>query len=132
MECSHESKLLRRIDANEELRLEDVRDKKVFAFSGIATPVAFENSLTRLGVRLQGVRRFIDHHRYTEREMHDLLEEAAQKGAEMVVTTEKDAVRLPRLENCPLPVYYLRIELVILKGREEFERCIQEITGQVD
>ena len=130
IECAHEPKVLREVYTHVELPLEALNGKKVVAFSGIATPVAFENSLTSQGARLLGVHRFADHHRYTQRELQAIQSEVAEKGAEMVVTTEKDAVRIPGLENCPVPVYYLRIELVILKGHEEFERCIQEITGQ--
>lgn len=43
------------------------------------------------------------------------------------MTTEKDAVRLPQLPSGILPVYYLRVEITILKGEEAFSRCVSQI-----
>ena len=45
----------------------------------------------------------------------------------MIVTTEKDAVRMPRLDRCDVPIYYLRIQIDILSGRESFDQCISRI-----
>jgi tetraacyldisaccharide 4'-kinase len=57
-----------------------------------------------------------------------LVNEAVELGADAILTTEKDAVRMPRIERCAVPVYYLRIEVRFKSGLEEFERCIGEIT----
>ena len=53
--------------------------------------------------------------------------EAQEAGAELIVTTEKDAVKIPKLPRNFLPAYFLRVEITILRGHEEFNRCIAQI-----
>ena len=48
-------------------------------------------------------------------------------GADALVTTEKDAVRFPRLESAPVECLYLRIAIEILKGEENFAQIIERI-----
>ncbi len=128
MECDHVPCLLRDAFSAEERPLSDLRGRRVFSVAGIASPRSFESSLEDLGATLVGFRHYADHHRYSAREIADVLAEAREKGADMVVTTEKDAVRMPRIDGAPVPVRYLRIEIRFNSGLEEFERCISEIT----
>ncbi|MCL1856823.1 MAG: tetraacyldisaccharide 4'-kinase [Kiritimatiellaeota bacterium] len=131
MECDHAPKLLRNaFDRHEERPLSALQGANVMAVSGIASPASFENSLSELGAHLVGKRYFADHHRYADDEMHEMQDEATRLQADMIVTTEKDAVRMP-LDHAPrIPVYFLRIEMSILKGQNVFTRCLQEITYQ--
>jgi tetraacyldisaccharide 4'-kinase len=84
------------------LRADLVQDKltlalagqKVIAFAGIARPEKFFEPLRQAGAILEAVRPFPDHHAYTKRELDALLRDAAQLRA-ILVTTPKDAVRLP-------------------------------------
>jgi tetraacyldisaccharide 4'-kinase len=66
----------------------------VIGFAGIARPAKFFGMLKSNGARLIASHAYRDHHRFTEKEAKRLLEEAGHKGA-MLVTTEKDWVRLP-------------------------------------
>lgn len=68
--------------------------QRVLAFAGIARPEKFFDGLTQAGVIVRERRPFPDHHSYTAREVQDVLNAAARCGA-IVVTTPKDAVRLP-------------------------------------
>ncbi|KAB0682986.1 tetraacyldisaccharide 4'-kinase [Aureimonas leprariae] len=72
---------------------ERFRERRVFAFAGIADPEKFYRSLREAGATLAGARDFPDHHRFSEEEMHDLREAARRAGADLV-TTAKDLVRL--------------------------------------
>jgi tetraacyldisaccharide-1-P 4'-kinase len=45
----------------------------------------------------------------------------------MLLTTEKDAVRLPEMSPNALPFYFLRVEITILSGHEAFNRCVSQI-----
>jgi tetraacyldisaccharide 4'-kinase len=76
------------------LPLEALRGAAVFALSGIARPDRFEADLGRLGARLVGARRFPDHHRFSATEFVAIQRDALASGAAMIVTTEKDLVRL--------------------------------------
>ena len=66
----------------------------VIGFAGIANPKKFYATLSQSGARLTGTRSFPDHHPYTERQAERLLRWAREWNA-MLVTTEKDWVRLP-------------------------------------
>lgn len=65
-----------------------------YAVAGIARPEKFFADLRAAGWPLTGSRAFRDHHRYTPRDLQQIDGEARRSGAEMVVTTEKDMVRL--------------------------------------
>ena len=73
----------------------------VIAFAGIASPEKFYATLGANGARVIAKRSFGDHHRYTSRQAAALLKEAEERKA-MLVTTEKDWVRLPDEEGTPL------------------------------
>ena len=104
-----------------------LQGKKISAVSGIAAPRGFEESLERLGAEIVARRRFPDHHRYTQQEILDVINEARSRGASLVVTTEKDAVRFPKIERRDVPVHFLRITIELLSGAEDFNQLIQRI-----
>ena len=97
------------------------------AISAIARPESFEEFLIGFGAEIIHAARYADHHRYTEQQILDFVKQAKAAGAEMIVTTEKDAVRIPRLVREDIPFYFLRVEIDILSGRENFDQCIRRI-----
>ena len=48
-------------------------------------------------------------------------------NAKAVITTEKDAVRFPKLERWDVPIFFLRVDIEILSGEEDFRACISRI-----
>lgn len=70
-------------------------DRKAAAFAGIAGPEGFFDSLSRCGVEVCARIPFPDHHRYSSPDLERVIEAASSSGAELIVTTAKDAVRLP-------------------------------------
>ncbi len=72
---------------------ERLEGRKVLAFAGIGRPEKFFATLAGLGAELAETRAFPDHHPYGAAELRDLRERAQVLGA-VLVTTEKDAVRL--------------------------------------
>ncbi len=89
-----------------------------FAFSGIARPDRFEDDLRVLGIRLVGVRRFADHHRYRPRELDAIAREARQRGAEILLTTEKDMIRVTSAPEDGLPLYALALRVITQGGAD--------------
>jgi tetraacyldisaccharide 4'-kinase len=69
-------------------------DQPAFAFAGIAQPGRFFADLECAGWQLVGRRGFADHHRYSRRELEDVAARASAAGARVLLTTEKDIVRL--------------------------------------
>ena len=127
VECAHRPIHLEEIYTHEIKPLEFLKDLRIGAISGIARPESFENGLKKLGVELIYSRRYADHHRFGESEIGKMFERSKARGARAVITTEKDTVRFPRLGKRPLPVYFLRVEIEIIRGQEAFERCIAKM-----
>ncbi len=127
IECQHCPRFFQDVFRSDKMNLTEIQGKKVAVVSGIAVPAGFENELQRLGAVILGRHRFADHHRYSQQEIIDIINESRKQGAEMVITTEKDAVRFPKMERCDVPVYYLRVDIDILSGVESFEQCISRI-----
>ena len=132
IECAHRPQYLQRFgapfDAAEGREpLAFLTGRRVFAFSGIATPESFEKFLRDLGARLVGRERFRDHYRFVEEDLAELFALAQREGAECVVTTEKDAVRIAPGFRGPLPFYYLRLEIDIIHGAADFDEAVSRI-----
>ena len=72
-------------------------------------------------------RRYADHHRFRESDIAKMFERSKARGARAVITTEKDSVRFPRLGKRPLPVYFLRVEIEIIRGHDAFQRCLERM-----
>ena len=127
VECNHTPKVLKDVWSREEFPLDWLRGKTVCTLSGIASPKGFENSLRHLGAKVVWCERYADHHRYDASEVLYALNRTADMGADALVTTEKDAVRFPRLETAPVKCLYLRIAIEILAGGESFTQLINRI-----
>ena len=69
-------------------------DRPAYAFAGIARPERFYGDLARAGWKLTGRRSFRDHHQYSDREIDEIVRAASESGAAVILTTEKDFVRL--------------------------------------
>ncbi len=127
IECTHGPIHLENVFTRERLPLEFLKDKWVGAISAIAVPEAFEGSLRKLGARVEIRRRFSDHYRFSRREVEKFMQRCLERDMQLIVTTEKDAVRFPRPGSIDVPVYFLRIEVEILKGQEIWDDLIQRI-----
>jgi tetraacyldisaccharide 4'-kinase len=127
IECAHKPLYLRHLYKDERLPLDYLQGLYIGSVCGIAAPESFENGLRHLGARIELSRKFADHHRYTEAELQSFFQRCVKRDVSAVVTTEKDAVRFPAIAPLPLPVYYLRVEIEILRGDETWEQCVQRI-----
>jgi tetraacyldisaccharide 4'-kinase len=93
------------------------------AFCGIADPESYRQTLDREGIDYIDLVVFPDHHPYLEKEASDLMDKARRAGANALLTTEKDAVRWPVIEDA-LPLHVLPVDLVPVKGEEELLKAI--------
>ena len=107
--------------------LELLKGRKIAALSGIALPVSFEESLIELGGDLVYTKRFVDHHRFSQQEILNVINRGKTRQADFIVTTQKDAVRFPKIDRRDLPIYFLRVEIKILKGAMNFQDCVRQI-----
>ncbi len=128
IECVHDPLYFENaFDADDRKPLDFLRGKKIAALSAIAQPESFEKSLVQLGAEIAYSKRFADHHRFTQQEILNAINRTKKRDAEMIVTTQKDAVRLPKLDRRDLPVYFMRVEIKIISGAKDFQDCVRQI-----
>jgi tetraacyldisaccharide 4'-kinase len=127
IECAHRPLYLQHVYRDERLPLDYLQDLYIASLCGIAAPESFESGLRRLGAKIELSRHFADHHRYTEKELRTFLERCVKRDVHAIITTEKDAVRLPKIDPLPVPIYYLRVEIEILTGHETWDHCVKRI-----
>ncbi len=127
IECAHRPRYLQDLFTGERRELPFLAGKWVAAISGIAVPEGFERKLEELGAHVEIRRRFSDHHRYSRREIDRFMDRCVERDMQLIVTTEKDAVRFPRPSEIHVPVYFLRIEVEILRGHAVWQRLIDRL-----
>ncbi|MEE8351827.1 MAG: tetraacyldisaccharide 4'-kinase [Rhodospirillales bacterium] len=86
-----------------------LKGKPVFAFAGIAQPEKFFKSLKDTDLDIKGTRSFPDHHPFGRGDLEALKVAAMDAGATLV-TTEKDAVRLPAADREEVEVLGISLE----------------------
>ena len=127
IECEHRPQYLQHIETRETKPLEVLKGAKVGTVSAIAVPESFEQGVRGLGASIEETCRFMDHHRFTEQEILSFINACVETGVDYIITTEKDAVRFPRLARMDIPVYFLRVEIGIISNEESFDQCINRI-----
>lgn len=105
----------------------------VLAVAGIASPERFFQDLRRAGWNVVETVSFRDHHSYSRRDVAALAARAEAAGAERIVTTEKDFVRLLPHRPFPVPIGFVPIALDP-DPREEFRNwlasCLRVTRGE--
>jgi tetraacyldisaccharide 4'-kinase len=124
IECAHGPIHLENLYTREREPLSFLDGKWVGAISAIAVPENFERSLTSLGAKVEIKRRFSDHHRFNRRDVDNFMQRCVERDMEIIVTTEKDAVRFPRPTEINVPIYFLRIEVQILEGQAAWDGMV--------
>lgn len=127
IECIHHPLYFEDVFTGERKDLDFMAGKRVASLSGIAQPESFEQSLIQLRAELVYSKRFADHHRFTQQEILNVINRAKKRQAECIVTTQKDAVRFPKIDRRDLAIYFMRVEIKILSGADDFDDCVRKI-----
>jgi tetraacyldisaccharide 4'-kinase len=109
---------LRALDRSGERPPEWLGNRKVATFCALGNPAAFEEQVVRAGAEIVHSVRMDDHHAPTMGDLESLIAKACEEGAEAVIVSEKDAVKLPPLGR-PLPFYALVVRQQV-SGEAEF------------
>jgi tetraacyldisaccharide 4'-kinase len=130
IECNHAPRHWQDIKTGQRFPLDHLRGRHVGAMSGIARPESFEEGVRELGAIVEITKGFADHHRFTKKEILRFLEWCDRRSLDALVTTEKDAVRFPEIDDPSVPMLFLRVEIEILRGREHWEELLERIAGR--
>ncbi|MBI3333739.1 MAG: tetraacyldisaccharide 4'-kinase [Candidatus Omnitrophica bacterium] len=112
--------------------LAELKGEPVCTLAGIAGPGQFEAAVRGLGARVALSYRVRDHHPYTVGELTRLFARCQGKGIRRVVTTPKDAVRIPSRLTDALGPDLKGIELLVLEVILEFEPDESELLHRID
>jgi tetraacyldisaccharide 4'-kinase len=102
--------------------------KRSAAFCAVGNPQSFFTQLREEGYELSFTKAFPDHYRYTQRDLDRLVNGAKKTGAEALITTAKDAVKLQSL-TIAIPCYILEISIDI-ENSEELRKLIRSAAEQ--
>jgi tetraacyldisaccharide 4'-kinase len=127
IECVHHPLFLEDVFTGQRRKLDFLQGHKVASLSGIAQPESFEQSLVKLGAELVYSKRFADHHRFTQQEILNVINRGKKRQATTIITTQKDAVRFPKIDRRDLPIYFMRVEIQIVSGANDFQDCVRKI-----
>lgn len=127
IECTHGPQHLENVFTGEVVPLDFLDGKFVAAISGIAVPQSFEDKLTDFGANVLFHRTFADHHSFSQKEVDRFMRRCVRRDADIIVTTEKDAVRFPKPAEMDVDIYFLRIEVDILSGQDVWERLVDRV-----
>lgn len=110
-----------------QLPLESLRNQPVWAFCGIGNPHGFRQTLKQLGLAPLDHQFFPDHHRYSRDDLQLLATAARSAGAQALLCTHKDLVKInaARLEN--LPVYALLIDVEVVSGEDVWHQHLAQV-----
>ena len=100
--------------------------QKVCAFCGIGNPESFFATLESAGATVVGRVAFDDHVAYGPEELERVRSAAAAGGAEVLVTTAKDRVKL-EAAGFPLPLWTLQVEIGINEGEAELADHLRRV-----
>jgi len=114
--------------------IEELRNKKIFAFCGIGNPNAFLNTITKLGANLVGSGIYNDHCHYTDSDIDDIHGQANRLEADLILTTQKDWTRTALLTSVKkdIPFAYLAIEIKFLDREDKLKELIEDaLVGKI-
>ena len=107
--------------------LSELEGKDVMVFSAIGNPSSFEQTLSSIGLNIKEAVRYPDHHDYGMLEMQYISERASSQNAVAMITTSKDAVKIPTefiYSAREIPLYILNMDIQVTDGFEAFKECV--------
>ena len=114
------------VGTGDTIKAAGIRKRPILALSSIADPSDFERMLRKLRIDVVGRLPLPDHHDYSADDVDVVVEAAREVGATMIVTTEKDAVRL-RPWRSRMPLVALGIELEVTGAGEQLTEALDEV-----
>jgi tetraacyldisaccharide 4'-kinase len=102
--------------------LETLRGRRVLAFCGLGNPAGFRHTLAVCGYEVVEFHEFPDHHSYGPGDLSALAVAARQSGAEGLLCTQKDLVKIGVDRLGDRPLWAVRVGIDFLAGRVEFEK----------
>jgi len=115
-----------RVNQGELFAADQIAGKKVVAFAGIAQPDSFFDTVEELGGEIAAHIPLPDHCKYEKKYLDHISKYFVRLKAEWLVTTAKDAVKLPYILKL-LPAYYLDIGIEVVAGSDILDLKLKKL-----
>lgn len=112
-------------------KVESIKGTKVGMFCGIAHPESFRETVLNLGAAIVREDIYPDHQIPDPVRLALFAEKSAAEGAEWIVCTEKDRVKIEETAKFCIPVVWVRMELQVVKGIDEWNAFLHEVESKV-
>jgi tetraacyldisaccharide 4'-kinase len=128
VESVYHIRSIEKLSDGSQVTASQVENRPALAFSGIGNPLSFEWSLKQLKIQVLKHQKFPDHFAYEKEDILKLSREAESLGVDLIVTTEKDSVRIPLINEPQIPICVLKIDLKVKSGEEAL---LEKVEGKV-
>jgi tetraacyldisaccharide 4'-kinase len=116
------------------ISLEELKGKRVIVFSAIGNPLSFEQNVCGCGLDIVEAIRYPDHHDFDMPEVQYIDERASELNADALITTSKDAVKIPTefiYFNRKIPLYVMNMDIMITRNEEAFDSKLKDTVETV-
>jgi len=124
-EAEYQPKYFYNISTGEKFNVTSVKNRKIIAFSGLGNPHGFEKLLKSMDAHITVSLRFADHHRYKRKEIEAVENLYNKTNVSLIVTTEKDEIKINKKFIAENNFYALKIGMLI-KNIKELEEMIKK------
>jgi tetraacyldisaccharide 4'-kinase len=114
-----------RLNISSKYHFDIFKNKRVFAFSGIASNDDFRRTIESFKCKLEKFSGFPDHHPYSNRELDNIVKSAMDLSVEFIFTTEKDYVRIAHKIKWPIHLVIIGIEISFGENDMAFQSFIK-------
>jgi tetraacyldisaccharide 4'-kinase len=124
---NYEARLIINLNTKEKIQIKSLLPKKIACFCGIANPGQFYTMLQELKFQIGWQKSFQDHYKYKKSDLTHIVSEANKVDAQIIITTQKDAVKLEHFVPDQLSqLYYLKIDCKI-EPFDHFSSQLQQV-----
>jgi tetraacyldisaccharide 4'-kinase len=93
------------------LEISSVKGKTALLISAVGDPAGFEKTVVHLGISIIGHAAFRDHYDYTAKDLNRVINRFKESGSKMILTTEKDFIKIESFIDNGLPLFAVPIEV---------------------
>ncbi len=131
----HKAAGLKSLGEKDPLSLDSIKGRRVFAFCSIGDPDSFRRMILGLGGEIAVLHDFIDHHVYNARDVEMLISRAEYARSDLLMTTEKDEVKLTGFAKelrRRIPAVVLQVDIEIEEGEEVLNETLDAVMKKKD
>jgi tetraacyldisaccharide 4'-kinase len=123
----HRANTIIQASTNKQYQLSYLNQKQILLFSGIANPRSFEKTVIGLGAKVVHHLLFSDHYQYQQTDINKILKKAGDLDTDVILTTEKDFVRIVNVIQNITNIYYLTIDIWIGNCSDVLKQALSSV-----